>query len=269
MAVPQGRSALPAGSPVHVRAKNPPSFGNGCKPSFAMILSDSLINETSKPQLDSVRAKGWNLLGARVSAKIWRLCAERLILTASPMTPAAYLDKHASDLLALVRDLVRVPTVNPPGVRYDEVTLKLAAELSALGLKAKRWTVPAALAKKVLPPELQPYPRYNVLGFWPVGAKKTVHFNAHYDVVPVSGEWAHKDPFSGAVDGGWIYGRGTADMKGSIASLIFALKALRETGLSPRMNVEVSFTADEETDSLLGSGWVVEHAPIKPDYAVV
>jgi len=185
------------------------------------------------------------------------------------MTPAAYLDQHSSDLLALLRDLVRVPTVNPPGVRYDEVTAKLAAELSALGLKSKRWTVPAALAKKVLPPELRPYPRYNVLGYWPVGAKKTIHFNAHYDVVPVSGEWAHTDPFSGAVDGGWIYGRGTADMKGSIASLLFALKALRKTGLSPRMNVEVSFTADEETDSLLGSGWVVEHAPIKPDYAIV
>ena len=35
------------------------------------------------------------------------------------------------------------------------------------------------------------------------------------------------------------------------------------------MNVEVSFTADEETDSALGAGWVVDHAPIKPDYAVV
>jgi succinyl-diaminopimelate desuccinylase len=35
------------------------------------------------------------------------------------------------------------------------------------------------------------------------------------------------------------------------------------------MNVEVSFTADEETDSVLGANWVVERAPIKPDYAVV
>src|SRR4051812_34059779 len=104
------------------------------------------------------------------------------------MSPAAYLDQHSSDLLALVRDLVRVPTVNPPGVRYDEITAKLDAELQAIGLRSKRWSIPAALAKKVLQPELQPYPRYNVIGFWPVGAKKTIHFNAHYDVVPVSGE---------------------------------------------------------------------------------
>jgi succinyl-diaminopimelate desuccinylase len=58
-------------------------------------------------------------------------------------------------------------------------------------------------------------------------------------------------------------------MKGSIASLLMALEALQATRTVPRMNVEVSFTADEETDSALGTGWLVEHAPIKPDYAVV
>jgi hypothetical protein len=101
------------------------------------------------------------------------------------------------------------------------------------------------------------------------GAGKTIHFNAHYDVVPVSGTWRHGDPFSGAVEKGVIYGRGTADMKGSIASLLTALDALRATRIRPRMNVEVSFTADEETDSFLGARWVVDEAPIRPDYAIV
>lgn len=87
--------------------------------------------------------------------------------------------------------------------------------------------------------------------------------------MPVSGNWRHGSPFSGTVDAGWVYGRGTADMKGSIASLLFALQAVRATGTAPRLNVEVSFTADEETDSVLGTGWLVAHAPIKPDYAVV
>jgi succinyl-diaminopimelate desuccinylase len=100
-------------------------------------------------------------------------------------------------------------------------------------------------------------------------AKKTVHFNAHYDVVPVAGAWRHGDPFSGAVSNGWIYGRGTADMKGSIASLLLALRALRATGTAPLTNLEVSFTADEETDSALGTGWLVQHAGISPDYAIV
>lgn len=114
------------------------------------------------------------------------------------------------------------------------------------------------------------HPRSNVLGRWRVpGATRTIHFNAHYDVVPVSGKWRHGSPFSGAERGGWIYGRGTADMKGSIASLLLALEALRATGTRPRVNVEVSFTADEETDSELGSSWLVRHVPLRADYAVV
>jgi succinyl-diaminopimelate desuccinylase len=186
------------------------------------------------------------------------------------MSPAAYLDRSAADLTALLHRLVSLPTVNPPGENYDAITALLTRELRALGLATKRYPVPRAQLRRHLPADQLAFPRYNVLGKLAVpGAKKTVHFNAHYDVVPVSGTWKHGDPFSGRVDGGWIYGRGTSDMKGSHASLLMALRALRATGTKPRMNVEVSFTADEETDSFLGTGWLVEHAPIRPDYAIV
>ena len=186
------------------------------------------------------------------------------------MTPAAYLDRHAPDLTALLQRLVRTSTVNPPGENYDTITTLLADELTRAGLKARRYTVPSALVRKTLPKEQHGFPRYNVLGKLAVrDAKKTIHFNAHYDVVPVSGAWRHGGAFSGAVDRGWIYGRGTADMKGSHAALLLALRALKATGVTPRMNIEVSFTADEETDSALGAGWLVKHAPIKPDYAIV
>src|SRR6185436_18566634 len=140
------------------------------------------------------------------------------------------------------------------GENYDAITTWLMHELAALGLRTRRYTIPSATLKRELPPELQRFPRFNVLGKWPVaGARKTIHFNAHYDVVPVSGKWKHGSPFSGAIDGGWIYGRGTADMKGAIASLLMAVRALRATRTLPRMNVEISFTADEETDSVLGT----------------
>ena len=186
------------------------------------------------------------------------------------MSPAAYLDRHAADLTGLLQRLVRLPTINPPGEHYDAITTLLAAELRATGLATRRFTIPRAQLRRHLPPDQHAFPRYNVLGkLRTAGAKKTVHFNAHYDVVPVSGQWQHGGPFSGKVAGGWIYGRGTSDMKGSHASLLMALRALRATGTAPRMNVEVSFTADEETDSFLGTGWLVEHAPIRPDYAIV
>jgi succinyl-diaminopimelate desuccinylase len=186
------------------------------------------------------------------------------------MSPSEFIDRNTPDLLRRLRDLVRIPTVNPPGEHYDEITTLLARELTALGLQTRRIPIPAAVLKRKLPPGQWKFPRYNVLGKLAVrGAQKTIHFNAHYDVVPVSGAWRHGSPFSGAVEDGWIYGRGAADMKGSIASLLTALHALRAAGATPRMNVEVSFTADEETDSVLGAGWLVRHAPIRPDFAVV
>ena len=186
------------------------------------------------------------------------------------MTPAAYIDAHERDLTDLLRDLVRVPTVNPPGENYDVITARLTNELAAAGLRARRVAVPAALLRRALPVAQHGFPRWNVLGFRKVrGARRTIHFNAHYDVVPVSGNWRHGGAFSGALEKGWLHGRGAADMKGSMASLLMALRALRASGVEPLMNVEVSFTADEETDSALGAGWVVRHAPISPDYAVV
>jgi succinyl-diaminopimelate desuccinylase len=186
------------------------------------------------------------------------------------VTPADYIDRHPGELLSRLQQLVGVSTINPPGENYDQITGWLVHELEALGVRTRRYAVPMAILKKELPPEEWSYPRFNVLGKLPApGARKTIHFNAHYDVVPVSGQWKHGSPFSGAIDGGWIYGRGTADMKGSIASLLMAIRALRATQTTPRMNVEISFVADEETDSVLGTGWLVEHAPINPDYALV
>ncbi|MFI5355756.1 MAG: M20 family metallopeptidase [Opitutales bacterium] len=185
-------------------------------------------------------------------------------------SPASYIDHHAADLLGRLQQMVGIATVNPPGADYGSITSYLVHELASLGLQTRRLPISPALLRKVLPPEQHEYPRYNVLGKLSArGAKKTLHFNAHYDVVPVSGHWKHGSPFSGAVGGGWIYGRGTADMKGSIASLLLALQALHATHTTPKLNVEVSFTADEETDSALGTGWLVKHAPIRPDYAIV
>jgi len=186
------------------------------------------------------------------------------------VTPADYIDRHPAELLSRLQRLVGISTVNPPGENYDELTTWLTRELASTGLATRRYTVPAAGLKAALPPEHHGFPRFNILGKLPVArAAKTIHFNAHYDVVPVSGLWKHVSPFSGVVENGWIYGRGTADMKGSIASLLTALHALRATGTRPRMNLEVSFTADEETDSVLGTGWLVKNTPIRPDYAIV
>ncbi len=181
---------------------------------------------------------------------------------------ARYLERHQNELVGFLQKLVRLRTVNPPGENYDDITRLLTQALRDAGLTTRRIQIPPLLQKKTLPGSLA-FPRYNVIGFRDVGARKTVHFNSHYDVVPVSGQWRHRDAFNPAVENGCVYGRGTADMKGAIASTVFALKALQATGVKPNFNVEVSFTADEETDSALGAGWVVDHGKLRADYAIV
>ena len=113
------------------------------------------------------------------------------------------------------------------------------------------------------------FPRYNLIARWDAGRERTVHFNAHYDVVPCSGQWKFGDPFKPGIAAGAVYGRGSGDMKGSIAALLMAIESLRAAGVEPAFNIECSFTADEETGGELGAGWVVGQGLLNADFAVV
>jgi succinyl-diaminopimelate desuccinylase len=58
-------------------------------------------------------------------------------------------------------------------------------------------------------------------------------------------------------------------MKGSIAALLWAIHAVQSCQQRPRFNIEVAFVPDEETNSLLGTGYVVDQGLFDADYAVV
>lgn len=165
-----------------------------------------------------------------------------------------------------LRKLVAIPTVNPPGERYFEMILCLQKECTDLGMKAEVHKVPKRVAEAAgVSPE---FPRYNLLARWDVGASKTLHFNAHFDVVPAAGNWRY-GPFNPCENKGWFYGRGSGDMKGSIVSLFTAIDAIRQSGAKPMFNIECSLTADEETGGELGAGYVVKQGLINADYAIV
>ncbi len=178
-----------------------------------------------------------------------------------------HIEAGEADMLAFLQSLVRIATVNPPGERYEECAGLLADRLRALGLQTQVVRVPDEDVARTLPDSAD-HPRFNVIGRWDAGAAKTLHFNAHYDVVPVSGAWKHGDPFNPVIEDGWIYGRGSGDMKGSIASLCAALAALKASNVTPNVNIEVSLTADEEVGGELGAGWLVRQGLVKPDYAI-
>ena len=177
-----------------------------------------------------------------------------------------YIEGGKAQLCDSLKELVRIPTVNPPGTNYAEIVQLLQERCEALGMSTQTVPVPQAEAQAVVS-HADDYPRMNLIARWDVGAEKTVHFNAHYDVVPVSGDW-RIDPFKPEIVGDWLYGRGADDMKDSIAALLFAIAALQENGVRPTFNIECSLTCDEETGGELGAGYVARNGLVQADYVV-
>jgi len=176
-----------------------------------------------------------------------------------------YLNNEKQRIVDLTGRLIRIPTVNPPGKNYEKIVALLEKECRAIGLKTAIHSVPKAyLARNGVRSGSS---RVNLIADWDTGSKKTVHITGHYDVVPATGSW-RTDPFRPVVKNGRIYGRGAEDMKGTIASVIFAVKALSARGFKPGVNIQLSFSPDEEIGGRTGFGWLVRNNLIKADYAI-
>lgn len=155
-------------------------------------------------------------------------------------------DALRDDLVAFTQALVRVPTVNPPGDRYEECAALVAQRLERLGYDVR-----------LVRPRHEPdplHPRVNVVGRL-AGARPRplLHFNGHYDVVP-PGERAAwtREPFGGDLADGRVWGRGSGDQKAGIAASIYAVEAIRRAGLRLGGTVEQSATVDEESGGFAG-----------------
>ena len=85
--------------------------------------------------------------------------------------------------------------------------------------------------------------------------------HGHLDVVPAdAAEWS-VHPFSGAVQDGYLWGRGAVDMKDMLAMTIAIARRFRRDGVIPPRDLVFAFLADEEAGGLRGSHWLVEHRP--------
>ncbi|GBD32432.1 Acetylornithine deacetylase [bacterium HR33] len=84
---------------------------------------------------------------------------------------------------------------------------------------------------------------------------------AHQDVVPVEpgteADWAHS-PFSGAISGGYVWGRGAIDDKSNLTAQLEAVELLLARGYEPRRTVILAYGHDEEVGGLNGAARIVE-----------
>ncbi|MFC1807755.1 M20 family metallopeptidase [Candidatus Omnitrophota bacterium] len=175
------------------------------------------------------------------------------------------IDNNKQELIDLTQKLVSIPTVNPPGKDYDKIVNFLERYCRKIGLATRRIHVPSNELKKLgIDKESE---RVSLIAIWNTSAKKTLHINGHYDVVLATNNWS-SDPFKPIIKRGRIYGRGSADMKGNIASTLIAIKALKDQKVKPKCNIELSFTPDEETGGAAGFKYLVRKKYIKPNYAI-
>ena len=174
-------------------------------------------------------------------------------------------DDGRAEMLALLGDLVRRPSVGGSAEEND-TQARFAAVLHDEGMETDHWQVPLPdlLAADDFPGvEVPREEAWGLVGRLPGrGDGPSLMLNGHIDVVPTGpvANWRDRSPFSGAVVGGELYGRGACDMKAGLVAALWAVRALRRARVPLRGDVLLASVQGEEdgglgTYALLRRGW--------------
>lgn len=162
-------------------------------------------------------------------------------------------------LLQTLTELVRLNSINPSlapdGAGETAVADYIAAALQALGLEVTQYDVEPGRPNVI--------GRLAGKGNGPTTNGRSLLLNAHMDTVGIEGM---AEPFSGALRDGRLYGRGSYDMKGSLAAMLAAAKALVDGNVTLRGDLLFTAVADEEYASI-GSADLVQR--VRADAAIV
>jgi acetylornithine deacetylase/succinyl-diaminopimelate desuccinylase-like protein len=167
---------------------------------------------------------------------------------------AASTSMAEDEVVGLASDLIRIDTTNtgdPDTLVGERAAAEyVAAKLDEVGFEITYLESGAA-------------GRGNVVARLP-GAdpgRGALLIHGHLDVVPAdAAEWS-VHPFSGAVQDGYLWGRGAVDMKDMVAMTLAVARRFRRDGVIPPRDLVFAFLADEEAGGLQGSHWLVEHRP--------
>jgi acetylornithine deacetylase len=156
-------------------------------------------------------------------------------------------EEMRAEIIALVTALVRIPSVNPryPGMDYPNTVGGETACNERLAQAYQEIGCEIDFIEKEKG-------RANLVGVLKGRGKgRSLIYNGHVDVVPTGNpeDWRFQDPFSGNVDDGKLYGRGTCDMKGGLVSQLKGIEAVLRTGLKFKGDVILESVVGEETMS--------------------
>lgn len=165
---------------------------------------------------------------------------------------------HRKEVAELTRELVRIPTENPPGRDYRACAEAILGKMRALGLRGSIEKIPPPKRLRAQG-ENEPArePRYWVRGSYG-SAGPVLYFHGHYDVVPAS----HAAQFQPRGRNGNIFGRGAADMKGGLVAMLYAAHVLAELKIGLRGRIELVFVPDEETGGACGTAALFEQGAL-------
>ena len=168
-------------------------------------------------------------------------------------------------IMDLMRTVIRIDTTVPPGNTYREYVDAISPYFKDLEYDLEEVCLPDDLVEKI------PYPiegpRVNLIATKNFNQENFVTFYSHIDVVPVPDEDLEKwrfPPFEATmIKSGKIFGRGIADMKGTLVCLILALQIIKKLNLTPKFNISVLTCTDEELGVYPGVRYLAEKGYVK------
>jgi acetylornithine deacetylase/succinyl-diaminopimelate desuccinylase-like protein len=169
-----------------------------------------------------------------------------LITTLFFFATTAHAQSIEDEALDWLQQIVRIDTINPPGNETRAVEF-IAAILEAEGIPYQ--TAESAPGRGNLWARLEG------------GDEPSLIMLQHTDVVPANREYWTTNPLSGEIKDGYLWGRGTLDMKGTGMSQLATFISLHRTGAPLNRDVVLVATADEEAGGYYGAGWLVEKHP--------
>lgn len=151
------------------------------------------------------------------------------------------------EMIAFTSELVSIASENPPGHAYPDCVRAIASRLRALDL-------PCEIVKYRPPKGTRDDSGAATVSSRVGRGSRTLYFSGHYDVVPMT----MPGQCTPVLKGKTLFGRGSADMKSGLASMLYAAVALQRLRVPLDGAVALVFVPDEETGGRRGSGFLAE-----------